>query len=109
FTRCCSCCCFLLWFLGHRSPLSLWKLIRLLASHDLLLGSDCALSRSFSRTGIGMGALAVNRQVAPMTQSAVALDFDQSADIHLNLFAQIALHAALGLNLLAKLVDLFFG
>src|SRR5208282_5325048 len=50
-----------------------------------------------------------------MAQAAVALNFDQPADVHLHLLAEIAFHAALGFNrgaqprhfLLGQVLDLF--
>src|SRR6266550_3243779 len=44
-----------------------------------------------------------------MAHPAVALDFDQPPDVHLDLLAEIALDAAFGFNRLAKAVDLFLG
>src|SRR5947209_791447 len=88
---------------------SLSKLGYLLASHDFLLGGNGALARTLPRAGIGMRALAANRQIAAMTQPAITLDLNQPADIHLNLFAEIALYTAFGLDLLTKLIHLFFG
>src|SRR5579863_10368763 len=51
----------------------------------------------------------MHRQVAAVAQATVALDFDQPPNVHLNLLAEIAFDAALALDLLAELVDLFFG
>jgi len=39
---------------------------------------------------------------------AVGLDFDQPADVHLNLLAEIAFHAAFLLNGLAEVIDFIF-
>src|ERR1700722_4981817 len=59
----------------------------LLPRRNFLLGRHCALARSLAGASIGVSALAVHRQVAPMTQAAVALHLDQAPDIHLNFFA----------------------
>src|SRR6202790_5276715 len=64
-----------------------------------------------------MRALAVNRQVAAVTNAPVGLNFNQAADIHLDLFAKIAFHAAFLLDdradavhfVLGELADLFRG
>src|SRR5580700_6204082 len=44
-----------------------------------------------------------------MAQPAIALDFNQTANVHLDLFAEIALYPPFGFDLLAKLIHLFFG
>jgi hypothetical protein len=56
-----------------------------------------------------MRTLAAHRQVAPVAQPPVALNFYEPPDVHLNLFAEIAFDAALGFDLLAKLIYFFFG
>src|SRR5262249_48900485 len=60
----------------------------------LLLASDCAAARTLSRAGVRMRTLPANRQVAAVTDAPIRLDFDQPADVHLNLLAEIAFHAA---------------
>src|SRR5579859_7147053 len=55
-----------------------------------------------------MRALSANRQVAPMTESAIGADFDETLDVHRNFLAQIAFHQSLGLNDRTDAVDLFF-
>jgi hypothetical protein len=40
---------------------------------------------------------------------AVALNFDQPADVHLDLLAEIPFHAALGFDRLAEPVNFFLG
>src|SRR5882724_9033380 len=42
---------------------------------DLLLRCDCAAARAFTRSGVRMRALAANRQVAPMANTAIGLNF----------------------------------
>src|SRR5262245_59833105 len=61
---------------------------------DLLLGHRRA-TRPLPGPRIGMGALASNRQPAPVAQPPVAPDIHQALDIELDLFSQIALDAAL--------------
>src|SRR5262249_26846180 len=85
------------------------NLLLALLALDLLLCRDCAAARTFPRARVRMRALAANRQVAPVADAAVRLDFDQPADIHLNLFAEIAFHAAFFLNFLAQTVHFVFG
>ena len=67
-----------------------------------------AFARSLAGTGIGVGALAANRQAAAMTIAAIRADFDQALDVHRNVFAQIAFDIAFLLNDLADAVDLVF-
>src|SRR5690349_9250524 len=55
-----------------------------------------------------MRALAANRQVAAMTESAIRADFDQPLDVHRDVLAEIALDAAFALDDLADAVDLVF-
>src|SRR5208282_4867431 len=57
--------------------------------------------RAFSRARVGVRALAAHRKIAPVAHSAVALDVDEPADIHLDLLAEIAFDAALLLDGLA--------
>ena len=106
FTGCCRRGCSLLWFFGQSAPPIE---TRLLAGHDFLLRSHGALARTLAGARVGVRALAVDRQIAPMAQSAVALNFNQPADIHLDLLAEIAFHSAFGLDGLTKLVNFFLG
>src|SRR5262249_6760589 len=76
---------------------------------DLLLGSDGAAARTLTGTSVGVGALSANRQVAAMTNAAVGLNFNQSANVHLNLLAEIAFDAAFLLDGVTKLVHFVFG
>src|SRR5690348_5077788 len=103
---CCRCWCSLLGLLRHcvlliDNPL--------LASHYFLLRSHSALARTLPRAGIGMRALSAYRQIAPMAKPSIALNLNQPANVHLDLFAEIALDAAFGFDLLTELVYLFFG
>ena len=55
-----------------------------------------------------MRALAANGKIAAVTNSAIRLNFNQAADIHLNLLAEIAFDAAFLLDGLADMVDFIF-
>src|ERR1700730_510818 len=80
-----------------------------LLTDNFLLGRNRAAPRAFAGTGVGVRALATYRQVATVTDSPVGLNFDQPADVHLNLLAEIAFHAAFLFNLLAQSVGLILG
>src|SRR4029077_12705259 len=79
-----------------------------LLAQDLLLGRDRAAPRTLAGTRVGVRPLSAHRQVAAVLNPAVGLDFDQPADVHLNLLAEIAFHAALFFDLLAEMVDFIF-
>src|SRR5229473_8510614 len=83
------------------------KLLALLAQ-DLLLGRDCSAARAFAGARVGVRTLAAHRQVAAVADPAVGLNFDQPTDVHLNLLAEIAFHAAFFFDFLAKMVDFIF-
>src|SRR6185312_780486 len=70
----------------------------LLAGRDFLLCRDGALARPLTSAGIGVRALSVYRQVAAMAHPAIALNFDQPPDVHLDLLAEISFDAPLGFN-----------
>jgi hypothetical protein len=55
-----------------------------------------------------MRALSADRKIPAMAQAAVALNFNQAADVHLHLFAQIAFHTAFGFNGRAQTRDFLF-
>src|SRR5450432_597576 len=67
----------------------------LLAGHRFLLSRYCTLPRTFARARVRVCSLAAHRQVAAMTQSAVALNFDQPANVHLGFFTEIAFDTSL--------------
>src|SRR5881394_1606558 len=75
----------------------------------LLLGCDGATTRTFTRAGVGVRALPANRKIAPVADAAVRLNFDQPANVHLDLLAEIAFDAAFFFNFLAKTVHFVFG
>src|SRR5256712_846302 len=78
----------------------------LLAGHHFLLGRNCALARALAGARIGVRPLAADREVPPVAQPAITLNFNQPANVHLHLFAKIALDAALRFNRLAQAVNL---
>src|SRR6185312_2665035 len=80
---------------------------KLLAGHHFLLRGHCALTRTLSRARIRMRTLTAHRKIAPMPQSPIRLNFDQAADIHLGLLAEIAFDPPLTFNRVPKMVDLF--
>src|SRR5215472_769920 len=75
---------------------------------DLLLAGDGAAARSLAGARVGVRALAADRQVAAVTNSAVRLDFNQAADVQLDLLAEIAFDAAFLLDDRANAVDFVF-
>src|SRR4029077_19432564 len=76
---------------------------------DLLFGSHRSAPRTLAGACVSVRALTANRQIAAMTNPAISLNFDQPANVHLDLFAEIAFDAAFLLDGLAKLVDFVFG
>src|SRR5215472_16523404 len=79
-----------------------------LLADGLLLCRDGAAPRTLARARIGMRALAPNRQIAPVTNPAIGLNFNEPANVHLNLLAEIAFNAAFLLDGLADVVDFVF-
>src|SRR5207253_9536518 len=75
-----------------------------LLSDNFLLRCDRAPPRTLPRARIGVRALPAHRQVTTVPDATVALDFDEPADVHLDLFAEIAFHAAFGFNRLTQTV-----
>src|SRR6266478_2237158 len=53
--------------------------------------------------------LAADRQIPAVANSAIGLNFNQPANVHLDLLAEIAFHAAFLLDGLANVVDFLFG
>src|SRR5439155_9312383 len=74
----------------------------------LLLNRDCSLTRTLSRTRVGMRTLPAHRQVAAVAVPTIRADFDESLDVHRNFLAQVAFHHSLALDDLADAVDLVF-
>ena len=81
----------------------------LLASHGFLLCGDSALTRDLAGAGVGMRPLAAHRKIAAVAEAAVALNFDQPADVHLRLLAEIAFHAAFRFDRRANVTDFLLG
>src|ERR1700735_125074 len=66
----------------------------LLARHRFLLSRHRALPWTFARPSIRVRPLAAHRKIPAVTQAAVALNFNQPANVHLGFFAEVAFHAA---------------
>src|SRR5271156_5526126 len=81
--------------------------LALLAGY-LFLGCYCAATRAFAGTRVGVRALTAHRKIAAMANAAIGLDFDQAANVHLDLFAEIAFDAAFFFNFLAEAVGFVF-
>jgi len=94
--------------IGNQTSVIGYKELTLLTL-NLLLAGDSAATGTLTGARIGMRALAANRQVATMANAAIRLDFDEAADIHLDLFAEIAFDAAFLLNDRADAVHLVLG
>src|ERR1700743_2675098 len=88
-------------------PYKTYPTLALLAG-DFFLGCDGAAARTLTGASVGVRALATNRQIAAMTNAAIGLDFDQPANVHLDLFAEIAFDAAFLLDLVAEAVNFVF-
>src|SRR6185503_7605182 len=73
-----------------------------------LLAGNGALTGTLAGTSVGVGALSANRQCAAMPVAAIALDIDEALDVHLDVFAKIALDITFVLDHLADAVYLFF-
>ena len=103
--------------LGHVLPLPAPLLGGTLAfGHALGSGSSYFLRRTPTVffgprrcAGIGLGALAADRQVAPVAQAAVRADLDQALDVQGHLAAQVALDLVAPVDDLAQPVDLLLG
>src|SRR5437660_12707254 len=79
-----------------------------LLAQNLLLGRNRAAPRTLTGARVGVRALAAHRQVPAVPNPAVGLNFDQPADVHLNLLTEIAFHAAFLLDGLAEVIDFIF-
>src|ERR1700694_1816361 len=80
-----------------------------LLAQDLLLCRHRAAPRTLAGACVGVRSLAAHRQVPAVPDPAIGLNFDQPANVHLNLLAEIAFHAAFFFDFLAKMVDFIFG
>src|SRR5207237_7581269 len=79
-----------------------------LSADGLLTGSDSASQQTLARSLCVIRALSANRHIAAVTNPAIGLNFNQPANVHLNLLAEIALNAAFLLDGLADMVDFIF-
>src|SRR6266851_1070290 len=86
-----------------------YKLELTLLAHDLLLRRHCAAPRTLAGARVGMRALPAHRQIPAVADTTIGLNFNQPADVHLDLLAEIAFHAAFLLDGLAQMIDFFFG
>src|SRR5206468_6540522 len=77
-------------------------------AQDLFLRRNRAAPRTLAGARVGVRSLAAHRQVPAVPDPAVGLDFDQPADVHLNLLAEIAFYAAFLLDSLAEVIDFIF-
>src|SRR5712672_2008561 len=80
-----------------------------LLAYGLLLCRDCSATRALAGARVGMRALAAHRKIPAVANAAIRLNFNQPADIHLDLFAEIAFHPAFLLDGLANVIDFLFG
>src|SRR6187402_2201449 len=74
-----------------------------------LLFGNRATPRTLAGARVGLGALAAERQVAPMAQAAIAADFHQALDVERDLLAEVALDAAHFLDDPADVPDVVLG
>src|SRR5712672_1873607 len=80
-----------------------------LLAYGLLLCRDCSATRALAGARVGMRTLAAHRKIPAMANAAIRLNSNQPADIHLDLFAEIAYHPAFLLDGLANVIDFLFG
>src|SRR6267143_376953 len=89
------------------APLQSEKLA--LFADNLLLRRHCTAPRALPGARVGVRPLAAHRQVPAVPDPAIRLNFNQPADVHLDLLAEIAFHAAFLFDGLAKMIDFIFG
>src|SRR5918997_3820355 len=75
----------------------------------LLPANADRLLRSASLPGVGLGALAAGRQVAPVPKAAIRTDLDEALDVQRHLAAEVALDLVAPIDQLAEPVDLLLG
>src|SRR5712672_1592261 len=80
-----------------------------LLAYGLFLCCHCAATRALAGARVSVRALAAHRKIPAVANAAIRLNFNQPADIHLDLFAEIAYHPAFLLDGLANVVDFLFG
>src|SRR5207247_6231407 len=66
-----------------------------------LLSSGYRLARSAARARVGARALSANRQIAPVTETAVAPDLLEALDVERDLAAKVTLHREAAIDDLA--------
>src|SRR5690242_13246455 len=64
-------------------------------TRGLLLVGNRSAARTLARTGVGVRALAANRQATAMPQTAIRAHLDVTLDVHRDLFAEVAFDGAL--------------
>src|SRR5258708_24186653 len=85
-----------------------YKLELTLLAHDLLLRRHRAAPRTLAGARVGMRTLATHRQGPAGPDSAIRLNFDQTAVVYLYLLADIAFHAAFLFDGLAEVSQFIF-
>src|SRR5918995_2057075 len=74
----------------------------------LLLAGDRPC-RPLAGAGIGVGALAADRQAAAVTQTPIATEIHQPLDVHRDIAPQVALDAVVAVDGLAQAADVGIG
>jgi hypothetical protein len=87
---------------------TLWIIFFALRRKLLLLAGD-RLCLALAGAGVGMCALSADRQLATMTQAAVAAQIHQTLDVHRGVAAKVAFHHIIAVNRLANLQDFGVG
>src|SRR6266850_768405 len=80
-----------------------------LLAYGLFLCRNCSAARALAGARVGVRALAAHRKIPAVANAAISLNFNQAADVHLDLFAEIAFDPAFLLDGLANVIDFFFG
>src|SRR5260370_4725918 len=89
-------------------PLQPLLLFPLCFPRRLFLIRHCAAPRSLTGAGVGMSALASNRQAAPIPQAAGGAHLDVTLDVHRDFLAQVAFDGSLFFQDLAGVVAFLF-
>src|SRR5262245_22485460 len=80
----------------------------LLLSYGFFLARHRPLG-STARAGIGAGALTTHREVTAMAHTAIAANFNEPLNVHIDLATQVTFDLIFTVDELAQAVDLFFG
>ena len=67
------------------------------------------LRGAFTGTGVGLGALAADRQALAVAHAAIAADLDQALDIEGNVPAEVALHVAVLVDIISQFGCIILG